>query len=61
MVSYDEKHNEANLEESGSNDNHSWNCGVEGETDNPEILQLREQQKRNFLTTLILSQGIPML
>ncbi|MFN6455701.1 MAG: glycogen debranching protein [Nostoc sp. EfeVER01] len=61
LVSYDQKHNEANQEKSGGNDNNSWNCGVEGETDNPEILQLRERQKRNFLTTLMLSQGIPML
>jgi glycogen operon protein len=63
LVSYNEKHNEANEEENrdGQNDNQSWNCGVEGETDNPEVLALRERQKRNFLATLILSQGVPML
>ncbi|BAZ53963.1 glycogen debranching enzyme GlgX [Nostoc sp. NIES-4103] len=61
LVSYNEKHNQANQEESGGNQNRSWNCGVEGETNNPEILQLRERQKRNFLTTLMLSQGVPML
>ncbi len=61
LVSYNEKHNEVNEEDSGSKDNHSWNCGVEGETDDPEVLQLRERQKRNFLTTLMLSQGVPLL
>jgi glycogen operon protein len=61
LVSYDEKHNEENQEESGGNDNHSWNCGEEGETDNSQVLQLRERQKRNFLATLMLSQGSPML
>lgn len=63
LVSYNDKHNEANYEENrdGESHNRSWNCGVEGETDKPEVLQLREQQKRNFLTTLMLSQGIPML
>ena len=61
LVSYNEKHNDDNGEDSGFPDNHSWNCGVEGETDDPEVLQLRERQKRNFLTTLMLSQGIPML
>jgi isoamylase len=61
LVSYNEKHNEDNQEKSGSNHNHSWNCGVEGETDDLEVLQLRERQKRNFLTTLMLSQGVPML
>jgi isoamylase len=63
LVSYDEKHNEANGE--GNNDgeshNRSWNHGVEGPTDNPEINALRARQQRNFLTTLFLSQGIPML
>jgi glycogen operon protein len=63
LVSYNEKHNEANGE--GNNDgeshNRSWNHGVEGETDELEIVALREQQKRNFLTTLFLSQGIPMV
>jgi glycogen operon protein len=63
LVSYDEKHNEANGEENQDGDDHnrSWNCGVEGETDNPEILNLRERQQRNFLATLMLSQGVPML
>ncbi len=63
LVSYNEKHNEANGEDSrdGTNDNLSWNCGVEGPTDDPEILELRERQKRNFIATLFLSLGIPML
>jgi isoamylase len=63
LVSYNEKHNEANLEESrdGTDDNRSWNCGVEGPTDDPGINALRERQQRNFLTTLLLSQGVPML
>jgi glycogen operon protein len=61
LVSYNEKHNDGNGEDSGSNNNRSWNCGVEGETDEPKVLQLRERQKRNFLTTLMLSQGVPML
>jgi len=63
LVSYNEKHNEANGEENrdGTDDNLSWNCGVEGPTDNPEIIDLRERQKRNFLATLLLSQGVPML
>jgi glycogen operon protein len=63
LVTYSQKHNEANLEENrdGANDNHSWNCGVEGETEDKEINALREQQKRNFLATLFLSQGVPML
>ena len=61
LVSYNQKHNHENGEESGSHDNHSWNCGVEGETDDPEVLQLRERQKRNFLTTLMLSRGVPMV
>ena len=62
-MSYNDKHNEANGENSqdGESHNRSWNCGVEGETDDPQVLQLREQQRRNFLVTLILSQGIPML
>jgi isoamylase len=63
LVSYNEKHNEANGE--GNNDgeshNRSWNCGVEGSTKDPKILQLRAQQRRNFITTLMLSQGVPML
>ncbi|MDX6197717.1 MAG: isoamylase [Actinomycetota bacterium] len=63
LVSYNEKHNEANGEggQDGESNNRSWNCGVEGETDDLEIVALREQQKRNFLATLFLSQGVPML
>ena len=63
LVSYNEKHNEANGEENrdGSTDNLSWNCGVEGPTDDPGILALRARQQRNFLATLLLSQGVPML
>src|SRR5438046_5260807 len=63
LVSYNEKHNEANLEENrdGTDDNRSWNCGVEGPTDDPEVRVLRARQQRNFLATLLLSQGVPML
>ena len=63
LVSYDRKHNEANLEDNrdGSDDNRSWNCGAEGETDDPEVNRLRDRQTRNFLATLLLSQGTPML
>jgi glycogen operon protein len=63
LVSYNEKHNEANGDNNsdGANDNDSWNMGVEGPTDDPEINNLRERQTRNFLTTLMLSQGVPML
>lgn len=63
LVSYNEKHNEANGEnnQDGESHNRSWNCGVEGPTDKKEVIQLRQQQKRNFLTTLFLSQGIPMM
>jgi len=63
LVSYNDKHNEANGEDNrdGHNENLSWNCGVEGPTDDPEIRKLRERQKRNFLATLLLSQGVPML
>ncbi len=63
VVSYNEKHNEANGEENrdGHNENLSWNCGAEGPTDIKEILALRARQQRNFLATLILSQGVPML
>ena len=63
LVSYNEKHNEANLEggADGANDNRSWNCGVEGDTDDEEIIELRYRQQRNFLTTLIFSQGVPMI
>jgi isoamylase len=63
LVSYNEKHNEANLEDNrdGENNNLSWNCGVEGPTEDPEIAALRERQKRNILATLVLSQGVPMI
>lgn len=63
LVSYNEKHNEANQEDNrdGESDNRSWNCGVEGETDDDGVLALRRRQTRNFLTTLLLSQGVPML
>ncbi len=63
LVSYNEKHNEANGEDNkdGSDNNMSWNCGIEGPTDDEQIINLREQQKRNFITTLFLSQGVPML
>jgi glycogen operon protein len=63
LVSFNEKHNAANGEgnRDGENHNRSWNCGVEGETDDPEIRSLRERQKRNLLVTLVLSQGVPML
>ncbi|MBV9414241.1 MAG: glycogen debranching protein GlgX, partial [Solirubrobacterales bacterium] len=63
LVSYNDKHNEANLEDNqdGTDDNRSWNSGAEGETDDPEIRELRARQQRNFLTTLLLSQGTPML
>jgi len=63
LVSYNQKHNEANLEgnRDGTDDNRSWNHGVEGPTDDPAILALRARQQRNFLTTLLLSQGVPML
>src|SRR5438067_5138182 len=63
VVSYNEKHNEANGENSqdGDNNNQSWNCGAEGPTDDPKINALRRKQRRNFLTTLFLSQGVPTL
>ncbi|MEV3978813.1 glycogen debranching protein GlgX [Nonomuraea sp. NPDC049758] len=63
LVSYDHKHNEANAEENrdGTNDNRSWNCGAEGPVEDPHIVALRRRQRRNFLTTLFLSQGVPML
>jgi glycogen operon protein len=63
LVSYNNKHNEANGEANrdGHNDNLSWNGGVEGPTDNPGVLALRARQQRNFLATLLLSQGVPML
>ena len=63
LVSYNKKHNTANLEgnRDGANDNYSWNCGIEGETTNPEIEALRLQQIKNLLTILFLSQGTPMI
>jgi len=63
LVSYNEKHNEANLEDNrdGTDNNRSWNCGVEGPTDDGAVLALRARQQRNFLATLLLSQGVPML
>jgi isoamylase len=63
LVSYNDKHNEANAEDNrdGTDDNRSWNCGAEGETDDPAIQELRRRQQRNFLTTLFVSQGTPML
>lgn len=63
LVSYNEKHNEANGEDNrdGESYNRSWNCGVEGETDDSEVLTLRHRQRRNFLATLFLSQGVPMM
>lgn len=61
MVSYNEPHNEANREESGSSDNKSWNCGEEGITQNAEVNALRARQLRNFLASLVFSQGVPML
>jgi glycogen operon protein len=63
LVSYNEKHNEANGEDNrdGEDHNRSWNCGAEGPTDHPDVLRLRNRQMRNFLATLFLSQGVPML
>src|SRR5580693_4363538 len=63
LVSYNEKHNEANGEnnQDGSNDNHSWNMGAEGATDDQGIIDRRERQKRNFMATLLFSQGVPMI
>ena len=63
LVSYNEKHNEANLENNsdGTDDNRSWNCGVEGPTDDENVMTLRRRQQRNLLATLMLSQGVPML
>jgi len=63
LVSYNDKHNEANGEDNrdGESHNRSWNCGFEGPTDDMEIVALRERQKRNFLATLLLSQGVPMI
>ena len=63
LTAYNEKHNEANGEDNrdGESHNRSWNCGVEGPTDDAEVLDLRGRQRRNFLTTLLLSQGVPMI
>jgi len=63
LVSYNHKHNEANLEDNrdGTDDNISWNCGIEGESDDQAVIDLRYRQMRNFLATLFLSQGVPML
>ncbi|HLV72838.1 MAG TPA: glycogen debranching protein GlgX [Vulgatibacteraceae bacterium] len=63
LVSYDHKHNEANGENNrdGTDDNRSWNCGVEGPTRDPGVLELRARQRRNFLATLFISQGVPMI
>ena len=63
LVSYNEKHNEANKEDNkdGESNNRSWNSGAEGDTQDPNVLQLRGRQQRNFLATLLLSQGVPML
>jgi glycogen operon protein len=63
LVSYDHKHNEANGENNrdGGDDNYSWNCGVEGPSNDPEIVTLRERQKRNFIASLFLSVGTPLL
>ena len=63
LVSYGQKHNEANGEQNrdGAGDNASWNCGVEGETDDPAVNALRDRQQRNLIATLLLAQGVPML
>ncbi|MFI6827441.1 glycogen debranching protein GlgX [Kribbella sp. NPDC050241] len=63
LVSYNDKHNEANGEggKDGESHNRSWNCGVEGETEDADVLELRGRQQRNFLTTLLISQGVPMI
>ena len=63
LVSYNEKHNLDNGEnnEDGNDDNRSWNCGVEGDTDDPAILELRARQRRNLIATVLLSEGCPML
>ena len=63
LVSYDDKHNEANGEDNrdGSDDNRSWNCGAEGPTEDKAVLALRLRQRKNLLATLLLSQGTPML
>jgi isoamylase len=63
LVSYNQKHNEANGEDNrdGESYNRSWNCGIEGQTDDPDVRALRDRQKRNFLATVLLSQGVPMI
>lgn len=63
LTAYNEKHNQANGESNrdGTDDNFSWNCGVEGPTDDPDIIELRDRQKRNMLATLVFSQGVPMI
>jgi len=63
LVSYNTKHNEANGEDNrdGTDDNRSWNCGTEGSTDDPAVLELRARQRRNFIATLMLSEGVPLL
>ncbi|MGO8687688.1 MAG: hypothetical protein ACLQT7_11030 [Candidatus Dormibacteria bacterium] len=63
LVSYEHKRNQSNGEDSrdGSDDNRSWNCGAEGETSDPEVVELRRRQQRNFLATLLISQGCPMI
>ena len=63
LVSYDERHNEANLEggEDGESHNRSWNSGIEGETDDPQVLELRKRRAKNLMATLLLSQGVPMI
>jgi len=63
LVSYDHKHNEANQDgnHDGTDDNNSWNCGHEGPSDDPAVVELRERQKRNFWCTLLFSQGVPMI
>jgi isoamylase len=63
LVSYNDKHNENNGQDNtdGDNNNRSWNCGTEGDTEDEQILKLRKKQKKNFLTTLFLSQGVPMI
>ena len=63
LVSYNHKHNQANLHNNDDGDNHnlSWNCGAEGRTEDPDIVSLRNRQKRNLIATLLLSQGVPML
>ncbi len=63
LVTYNDKHNEANQDDNndGESHNRSWNCGVEGETDDPEIVELRKRQVRNFLATMFVSQGVPMI